>query len=140
MEEKRINIRGEVTFAGKDSISGKNVVMMKISDEVHDIISGICDGDFEATPLKVTQEGEIRFKAQSAYNVDVYEDGVESDAYTLSDIGKGSKVIVNVKFTEQKSKKKKKPFAVAYLSSVNIIDYVPYEKYNPFDDEDAETI
>ena len=140
MTEKKFKINGTVRFAGiqkdEQGLDEKKIVTLTLSDETLAKVIELMGDTFgyDATPVKENKEGITYFKAQTSFDVDVFEKGVPSDL-SLSDIGKDSEVTL---FCKLKEVGKRKKFIVAYLLSVNVLELVPYEKFNAFDDDDIE--
>lgn len=140
MTEKKFKINGTVRFAGvqkdEQGINEKQVVTLALTDEtLAKVVDAIGDTfGYDANPIKENKEGITYFKAQTSFDVDVFENGSPSDL-TLSDIGRDSEVTL---FCKLKEVGKRKKFIVAYLLSVNVIKLVPYEKFNAFEDDDIE--
>jgi hypothetical protein len=142
MSIKNYKMSGKVIFAGNSVEDGKHVVTLEILPEQVDKVKELI-GDmfkYDATPLKTNENtGEIYFKASSKFDVPIYEHGKETDELALSDIGKGSEV--ELFFGLGESSYKRSDFSVAYLKSVNVLKFVPFTKFNPYDNKaDVETI
>lgn len=140
MEEKLTMIKGRVIFAGtnEDKETGKikKVITLTLEDSQIEKIKAMMGDTFgyEATPLKESDNGDIYFKASTSFEVKIYEDGTsteEASNLKIEEIGKESVVQIFVKLNDVIGLKKKK-FIVAYLKSINVIDYLPKEEFNPF--------
>ena len=82
-------------------------------------------------PAKETEEAGLYVKAQTNYKVDLYEDGIESDAISsVDELGKGAVVDLFISIGESKFRRDKG--FTAYLSAVNVHKFGNTEKYNPF--------
>lgn len=149
MEEKLTMIKGRVIFAGtnedKDTGKIKKVITLALEDGQIEKIKAMM-GDtsgYEATPLKEADNGDIYFKASTSFEVKIYEDGIiteDASNLKIEEIGKDSVIQIFVKLNDVIGLKKKK-FIVAYLKSINVIDYRVKEEFNPFtDDSDVEEI
>ena len=86
MTEKIFKINGTVRFAGiqKDEkgVDEKKVVTLTLSDEtLAKVIEFMGDTfEYDATPVKENKEGITYFKAQTSFDVDMFEKGVPSDS------------------------------------------------------------
>lgn len=142
MDDIKVKVKGVVKFAGTNQSDNviKEVLTLSISEETETRIRELL-GDvsgYDATPLKEDDDGNIYFKASSAFDVTVYENGKPSE-YDFEEIGKDTTLVSFVKIKEVKGRKKNK-FLVAYLLSVNIIDFVEKVTFNPFDSDDIDEI
>lgn len=82
-------------------------------------------------PAKDSEENGLYVKAQTNYNVDFYEDGIESDTVSsVDELGKGAVVDIFISIGE--SKFRRDNGFTAYLSAVNVHKFGDIEKYNPF--------
>lgn len=146
--KEQIKVSGKVAFIGQQD--AQNVITISLTDaQVEKIQSLIPNFDeFESTPIKeVTDKktGEIShvFKAHTGFEVNIYETSknggcVLSDEITFDDIGRDSRVSIYV--TMKDTQYKRKEYVTAYLKDIFVIDFVPYEKYNAFEDDTTEEI
>lgn len=82
-------------------------------------------------PAKDSEENGLYVKAQTNYNVDFYEDGIESDdVSSVNELGKGAVVDLFISIGESKFRRDKG--FTAYLSAVNVHKFGDTEKFNPF--------
>lgn len=107
------------------------VIYLEITEETYKRLAAEIDTKID-NPLKLgfdDTEGRFFFKAKTSFDVGVYEDA-EVSGIDVSDIGKDSEVILDVKIVEGKFKNKK--YVSAYLKNINILSYKEAEVYNPF--------
>lgn len=139
------SIRGIVKFCGKNN-DGKNTASIIITQEQADKLTkslkllGIEDG-ISATPIKITDDGEILFKAISKYNVPIFENGIEQipeDESSIKIKGIGQDSEVQLSFILKEVPYRRQKYQVAYLQSINVLDLVPFETFNAFADSDVE--
>lgn len=138
MINEKLKITGEIKFIGV--MEENNVVTILINEKQKSVLEGIMGDTFgyETTPIKIDSEkDEILFKCHSKFDVNIYENGTESDL-TYSEIGAGSKVCLAVAIKD--TQYKRKSHASAYLKYINVKTLVPYVKYNPFLDKEAQEI
>lgn len=112
--------------AGKD-----RVIYLEITEETYKRLAAEIDTKID-NPLKLgfdDTEGKFFFKAKTSFDVGVYQDA-EVSGIDVSEIGKDSEVILDVKIVEGKFKNKK--YVSAYLKNINILSYKEAEVYNPF--------
>lgn len=138
MSKNNFKITGIVSFCGKSREDEKNVVILELNETQIDALEKLFEGDYESTPLKVTDDDRTVLKCASKYDVPVYDDGYETDEITIADIGKGSKVQLFVGVGEQVYKRKK--FLVCYLKSINVKELVEKTTFNPFVDTGIDEI
>ncbi len=142
MDDIKVKVKGVVKFAGtnrQDNVI-KEVLTLAISEETETRIRELL-GDvsaYDAIPLKEDDDGNIYFKASSAFDVTVYEKG-NPVGIDFEEIGKDTTLMAFVKIKEVKGRKKNK-FLVAYLHSVNIADFVEKVVFNPFVTDDIDEI
>jgi len=140
MAKKNYVVKGSVAYAGFNEEDSRNIITLAISKERAEILNKALsfDGDkFTATPIKENEAGELIFKATSKFEVEISEDGKESDI-KITDIGKNSDVELYIGIGE--SRFKGKTYQVAYLKAINILDFVPFEKFNAFADDAEITV
>lgn len=142
MDDIKVKVKGVVKFAGtnhQDNVI-KEVLTLAISEETETRIRELLGdvSDYDAIPLKEDDDGNIYFKASSAFDVLVYENGNPS-GIDFEEIGKDTTLTAFVKIKEAKGRKKNK-FLVAYLHSVNIVDFVEKVVFNPFVTDDIDEI
>lgn len=107
------------------------VIYLEITEETYKRLAAEIDTKID-NPLKLgfdDTEGRFFFKAKTSFDVGVYEDA-EVSGIDVSEIGKDSEVILDVKIVEGKFKNKK--YVSAYLKNINILSYKEAEVYNPF--------
>lgn len=135
MAKTNFKITGIVSFAGKSREDEKNVVIIHLTDEQITALTALFEGDYESTPLKVTEDGELVLKTSSKYDVPIYDNGEITEEIGIEEIGKGSAVQLFVGAGEQTYKRKK--FLVCYLKSINVLDMVEKTTFNPFTSADV---
>ena len=140
MENLKLRITGKVLFSGIDRESKKNVVTLRVEPIVIEKLQEKM-GDvskYRHTPIKTNEEtGESYIKASSQFEFDIFKldrkgDLFESD-YKIQEIGKDSIVRIAVQIKETKYGKDWS--LVAYLQGIIVKEFVPYVKYNPFEDD-----
>lgn len=140
IENRKFKINGTVRFSGTQTDKQGNerqVVTLTISDDSLKKITELI-GDptcYSSTPIKESEKGEIYFKSQTQFDIGMYSKGSPDD-FPLDEIGRDSDVTLFCKFKEQKVKRD--TVLVAYLLSVNVLNLVPYEPFNAFEDDDIE--
>lgn len=142
-------LTGKVLFAGINN-DGKHVTQLEITDELSKKLverlqlKGIEDG-MDSNPIKIDDEGVISFRSYSKFKVPIFVNSEEQldsdeDATKITDIGQDSVVQISFKLEEiaYPPKRPRSHHQVAYLQSINVIDLVPFERYNAFEDSEVE--
>ena len=140
MENKKVKISGKVRFAGYDKESKKAVVTLIVTDTTLEKLEELLGdtSEYKHTPIKTSKDNETYIKASTSFDFGIVEYSEKAQYYidsdtSLEDIGKDSDVVIAVCI--QESTYKKQTSLVAYLQGIEIKDLVPFEKYNPFEDD-----
>lgn len=139
MNDIKLLITGKVTFAGTNE--GVNSVTIEITEEQFDWLTNKIGNteDYDSLPIKYDEEkDEYSCRAHSKYDVKVLTEESDDEEIKFDEIGKGSEVQLAVTFKEGKFKRKE--FVTGYLKAVKVIELVEREEYNPFEDEELDSI
>lgn len=140
---KNYKVNGTVHFAGKSN-EEKNTISLLLTDERAKELATKLELDnltYDGTPIKETEEGVQLLKTSSKFPVKIYENGEESTDITLTDIGEGSEVSLFIGIDTSYYKPNKKTYQVAYLKSIDVLNLIQSEIFNPFaKDSDVEEV
>lgn len=138
MSKAKMKLNNVIVKYGKEE-DGRSVLSASITEDQQKAIFEKIIEEFgedaaaEAKwiPAKENSEEGLYVKAQTAYRIGFYEDGVESDTVSsVDELGKGAVVDIYISIGESKFRREKG--FTAYLSAVNVHKFGDMEKFNPF--------
>lgn len=140
MDDKlKVMVHGTVCKAYTDTETKKEVICVEVDPDLADTVEDmlvekgmVWSGD--SMPIKTVEDADgnemLCIKTSSKYNVPVKgEDGV-----TVGDIGIGTDATLYIVIKQGRYGRKK--YVSAYLTGVDIHDFVEREEYNPFRDSE----
>lgn len=135
----KVKVKGTVSANFRDAETGKTVIYIDVTPKAADTLETLAtskglEWDNENFPVKYRDDDTVYVKASTKYEVKIDDPDIE-----LTDIGKGS-VITAYLVIKEGTYGKRKRYVSAFLTGVEIHEFVQLEEYNPFtDDEFAST-